>query len=162
MPSRPSSVFDRLLGLWIFVREIPGYASATGEARITPEGDGSARYEETALVSLVQGGTLHATRCYFYRRLPRPANGLQILFCDTQQLFHELEFQQRDDGTLEAHARFLCAADEYVSEYTLDSQQRLRVQHTVRGPRKNYQVETLYERQPELPRATNVSRASAM
>lgn len=139
-------IFDLLLGDWTFTREIPGYASATGEARITLEDEDRARYQETALVSLVEGSSLHGTQCYLYRRLPPPANGLQVLFCDSGQLFEQLEFEEQRDGALEAHARCLCAADEYVSEYRLDRDHRLYVRHVVRGPRKNYRVETIYRR----------------
>ena len=151
MPSDCSGVFDLLLGDWTFTREIPGYASATGEARISLEDENRARYQETALVSLVEGSSLDGTQCYLYRRLPPPANGLQILFCDSGQLFEQLEFEEQENGALEARARCLCAADEYVSEYRLDRRQRLYVRHVVRGPRKNYQVETLYQRLPQTP-----------
>lgn len=113
-----------------------------------PEEKDRARYEETARVSLAQGGTLHATQCYLYERLPAPANGLLVLFCETAELFERLDFQQQAGGSLVAHARFLCADDDYVSEYTLDSRQHLHVRHTVRGPGKNYQVDTRYQRCP--------------
>lgn len=150
MPRDPSSVFDRLPGVWTFVRDIPGYASVTGEARITPEGDGCARYKESAEVSLLQGGTLQATQCYLYRRWPAVADGLEILFCESGELFHRLAFEQGSDGSLEAHARFLCAADEYFSEYRFDPAGRLHVQHIVRGPKKDYQVRTTYIRQRDV------------
>ena len=149
--SEPSSVFDRLQGRWTFVREIPGYASARGEARIVPEGEDAARYEESAEVALIQGSTLHATQCYLYHRWPAVPNGLEILFCESRELFHHLAFEQGSDGSLEAHARFLCAADEYVSDYSLDPGGRLHVQHIVRGPKKNYQVNTIFVRQSDIP-----------
>ena len=149
MSSDPS-IFDRLTGIWTFDREIPGYASVMGEARITPEGADTARYEESAQVSLVQGGTLHATQCYCYRRWPAVSNGLEILFCETGELFHRLAFEQGSDGSLEAHARFLCAADEYLSEYRLDRDGCLHVRQTVRGPKKDYQVRTTYVRQRDV------------
>jgi hypothetical protein len=140
------SVFDWLQGEFSFVREIPGYASVRGKARITATGNDAARYEETAVVSLVQGGRLRATQCYLSRRLPAPLNGMEVFFCETGELFERLEFGVRTDGSLEARARFLCAADAYESTFAVDPQGLLRVEHTVRGPRKNYRVETLYTR----------------
>jgi hypothetical protein len=140
-----SSVFEWLLGEWSFVREIPGYASVHGEAKIVPDGDDSARYEETALVSLAQGGTLRAKQCYLHRRLPPPANGIEVRFCDRGELFERLEFSARDDSTLQARARCQCAADVYESVFVVRDE-RLEVVHVVRGPRKNYCVETVYTR----------------
>jgi Family of unknown function (DUF6314) len=140
-----ASVFDWLQGTWAFVRQIPGYASVRGEARIAPAGGHAARYEETALVTLARGGTLRATQCYLHRRLPLPANGIEVRFCDTGEVFERLEFRPRGDGALEARARFVCAADVYESTFVIRAE-RLHVDHVVRGPKKNYRVETVYRR----------------
>src|SRR5579872_3099065 len=154
------SVFDWLLGEWSFVREIPGYAKVRGEARVTPTGEGEARYEETAEVSLVQSGTnaatLRAKQRYGFRRLPPPVNGIETRFCDTGELFERLEFSERADGGLEARARFVCAADVYESVFAVDGEGRLHVEHVVRGPRKNYEVRSAYER-----KASSGARAGA-
>lgn len=150
MRDAAGGVFDWFLGEWTFVREIPGYASVRGEARVIATGDDAARYEETAVVSLVQGGTLRATQCYLYRRLARPVNGFEVFFCgageETGEFFERLEFQERPDGGLEARARFLCAADVYESVFVVEAEGRLLVEHRVRGPRKDYRVETVYSR----------------
>lgn len=149
------SVFDWLPGEWTFVREIPGYARVRGEARVTLAGaDGEARYEETAEVSLVQGGRLRATQCYVFRRLAAPANGIEVRFCDTGELFERLEFSERADGGLEARARFVCAADVYESLFAVGQDERLHVEHVVRGPRKDYVVRTAYERKGSVRAGT--------
>lgn len=145
------SVFDWLVGEWVFEREVPGYASVRGEARVMAAADGEARYEETAIVSLAQGGTrMRATQCYWFRRLAGPVNGIEVRFCDTGELFERLEFRERADGGLEARARFLCADDVYESAFVVgpveDGEERLRVEHVVRGPRKDYTVRTTYAR----------------
>jgi hypothetical protein len=139
------SVFDWLRGDWAFTRQIPGYASVRGEAHIAPAGDDVARYEETALVSLAQGGTLRAKQCYLHRRLRPPANGIEVRFCETDELFERLEFHERGEGVLEARARFDCAADVYESVFVVRGD-RLRVEHVVHGPKKDYRVETVYRR----------------
>lgn len=139
-------IFDWLMGGWSFVREIPGYASVRGEARVMPVTEGEARYNETAVVSLAQGGTLRATQCYLFRRLTPKANGIEVRFCDTGELFERLEFVAVEDNRLEARAGFLCAADSYESVFAVDVTARLHVEHVVRGPRKDYRVQTVYSR----------------
>jgi hypothetical protein len=139
------SVFDWLLGAWTFSREVPGYASIMGEARVTAEGEDGARYQEAATVSLVGGETLRAAQCYRYRRLAQPLNGFEVLFCETAELFERLDFRDRE-GALRARAQFSCGADLYESEYVADGRDRLIVEHAVRGPRKNYRVRTIYSR----------------
>ena len=144
-PSATASVFDWLQGEWAFVREVPGHATVRGEARIVAEGDDTARYEETALVTLTHGGTLRATQCYVHRRLPQPANGIEVRFCDTGNLFERLEFRALADGAMEARARYVCAQDVYESSFIVRAE-RLHVEHVVQGPKKDYRVKTVYRR----------------
>jgi hypothetical protein len=139
------SVFDWLQGEWAFSREVPGYASIRGEARVTPAGDHAARYEETGLVSLVAGGTLRAKQCYAYHRLASPLNGFEVRFCETGEFFERLEFRAMKDGSLEARSRYVCAADVYESTFTVRGE-RLQVEHVVKGPKKDYRVTTVYRR----------------
>jgi Family of unknown function (DUF6314) len=139
------SVFEWLQGEWAFVREVPGHASVRGEVRIAQVDDDTARYEETALVTLAQGGTLRATQCYLHKRLPPPANGIEVRFCDTGALFERLEFIPLKDGALEARARYVCAADVYESAFVVRGD-RLHVEHVVEGPKKDYRVKTVYRR----------------
>ena len=146
-----ASMFAWMLGSWTFSREISGYASVRGEASVTPEGEDAARYEETAWVSLVRGGTLKARQCYLYRRLALPVHGFEVRFCETEELFERLEFREEAGGVLRARARFLCGDDVYESEYAVDAEGRLLVEHAVRGPRKDYRVRTTYERKLRKP-----------
>lgn len=142
-----ANVFDWVQGSWTFMREVPGYASVRGEASVTLEGEDAARYEETAMVSLVYGGTMKASQCYLYRRLALPVHGFEVRFCETGDLFERLEFRGEAGGGLRARAKFLCGDDVYESEYAVDAEGRLVVEHVVRGPRKDYRVRTVYERQ---------------
>jgi hypothetical protein len=147
-PGAPRSpdILDRLRGEWTFVREVPGKATMTGRAHITPTGEGRARYDETARVRLADGSTLTGSQSYWYRCLPAPANGFDVLFADTGELFERLEFRLAPDGSLHADAEYACPPDRYVSQFTLDAEDRLSVEHTVTGPRKNYVVRTAYRR----------------
>jgi hypothetical protein len=144
MNDRRSSVFERLLGDWTLAREISGYATATGVARVFLIDAQTARYEEAVRISLAQGETLSGTQCYLFRREPEAPAKMRILFCSTAELFQSLAFQERG-GIWQASARFVCGADQYDSEYILDLQS-WQVRHAVRGPRKDYRIETVYRR----------------
>lgn len=146
-----SDIFDRLQGEWSFVREVPGKATMSGRARIAATGEGWARYDETARVRLADGSTLTGSQSYRYRRLPPPANGFDVLFADTGELFERLDFRSAPEGSLRADAEHLCAADRYISIFTLDAEDRLSVEHTVTGPGKDYVVRTAYRRVGRSP-----------
>ncbi len=139
-------VFDRLLGEWKFVREVPGKATMSGRARIVPTSEGWARYEETARVRLADGTTMSGSQSYLYRRLPASANGFDVLFAESGELFERLQFREAPDGSFHAEAERLCSDDRYVSKFSLDANDLLAVEHTVTGPGKNYVVRTAYRR----------------
>jgi hypothetical protein len=154
MTSQPSpnrDIFDRLQGEWTFLRDVPGKASMTGRARIAPTGEGRARYDETARVLLADGNILTGSQSYRYRRLPAPANGFDVLFAESGELFERLDFRSTPDGGLRADAEHHCPPDRYVSSFTLDPEDRLSVEHTVTGPNKNYVVRTAYRRVGKFP-----------
>jgi hypothetical protein len=138
----PQNVFDRLLGTWSFVREVPGQASMTGEATITLLEDSVAQYVERARAQLASGEVLHGEQRYLYRRT---GAGFDVLFHQTGQLFHALAFVADEEGWLRASASHSCKADLYRSEYAVGPE-RFWVRHVVRGPQKNYVVETAYRR----------------
>lgn len=139
-------ILDRLQGEWKFVREVPGKATMTGRAHIAATSADRARYDETANVRLADGKTLTGSQSYRYKRLAAPANGFEVLFGDTGELFERLEFQPQPDGSQRADAEHLCGDDRYVSQFVLDAEDRLLVEHTVTGPGKNYVVRTVYRR----------------
>ncbi|HEX3661302.1 MAG TPA: DUF6314 family protein [Acidobacteriaceae bacterium] len=155
-PAQHPDIFERLQGEWTFVREVPGKASMTGRARIVPTGEGRARYDETARVRLADGKTLTGSQSYRYRRLPLPANGFDVLFAENEELFERLEFRAAPDEAFRANAEHHCPPDHYVSQFTLDREDRLVVEHTVRGPRKDYVVRTAYRK---VARARNPRRS---
>jgi hypothetical protein len=145
------NILDRLQGEWTFVREVPGKATMNGRARIESTGEGRARYHETARVRLADGSTLTGSQSYVYRSLPAPANGFDVLFADTGELFERLDFHSAPDGSLRAEAEHDCPPDRYVSKFTLDAEDRLAVEHTVTGPQKNYVVRTAYRKAGQSP-----------
>ncbi|MGA7886229.1 MAG: DUF6314 family protein [Acidobacteriaceae bacterium] len=145
MTSAPH-ILDRLQGEWKFVREVPGKATMTGRARIEPTSADRARYDETARVRLADGTSLTGSQSYRYKRLAPPANGFEVLFAETGELFERLDFRSEPDGSQRADAEHLCGPDRYVSQFVLDAEDRLLVEHTVTGPNKNYVVRTVYRR----------------
>lgn len=140
-----ASVFERLMGEWKFEREVPGKATITGRARIVSTGEGWARYEESARVRLSDGTTMAGSQSYLYRRLAQPANGFDVLFAESGELFERLEFHAAD-GVEHAAAEHKCGGDRYVSKFSLDAEDRLNVEHKVTGLKKNYVVRTAYRR----------------
>jgi Family of unknown function (DUF6314) len=136
-------VFDLILGEWSFVREVPGQASMTGQATVCLQEDGTALYRETARIVLVGGEILHGEQRYLYRKT---GDGFAVFFHDTRGLFHDLKFSVHGDGCLKASASHDCNADLYLSEYELRSDGSFFTQHTVRGPRKNYVLQTVYRK----------------
>jgi len=97
-------------------------------------------------VTLTNGHTMNGRQRYIYQRSPILVNGFDILFDRTLQLFHSLKFSSSGNGRLTASASHLCNADSYLSEYELAGEHRFYVQHTVRGPQKDYVVLTTYFR----------------
>jgi Family of unknown function (DUF6314) len=148
---RSAEIFERLLGEWSFVREVPDKATMTGHARILATAEGRARYDETARVRLADGTTLTGSQSYYYRQLPPPANGFDVLFAENEELFERLNFHLSTDGSLRAEAEHHCPPDRYVSQFTLDRDDRLFVEHAVQGPHKNYVVRTVYRRVSRAP-----------
>jgi hypothetical protein len=150
-PQLAKDVFDRLQGEWTFVREVPGKATMTGRAHIAPTGPAQASYDETARVLLADGTALTGSQSYRYRRLPAPANGFDVLFAETGELFERLDFRPAPDGSLRADAEHDCPPDHYVSHFTLDAEDHLAVEHSVTGPNKNYVVRSAYRRVANSP-----------
>jgi hypothetical protein len=142
-PFNPTHAFDFLLGEWSFEREIPQQASIRGKALVSIQQDGTALYAEAALVTLTSGERLHGERRYLYRKMN---DGFSVFFHDTAALFHDLRFAPDGDGCLRAHATHACKADFYRSTYELWDHGSMHVQHIVQGPRKDFQIDTVYRR----------------
>jgi hypothetical protein len=139
----PKDVFDFLMGRWSFEREVSGQASIQGEASVSMQQDRTALYVEAALVILTSGERLHGERRYLYRKID---DGFSVFFHDTGALFHDLRFEPDGEGRLRACATHSCKADFYRSTYVLWDHGCMHVQHIVQGPRKDFQIDTVYRR----------------
>ncbi|MCJ1330177.1 hypothetical protein MMC10_006860 [Thelotrema lepadinum] len=138
---------------------LTGTASFHPRAPTDPEYDLEYLYVEKGSLVTEQGLSMNTHRKYVYR-YREDKDQLSVWFvkqdgktCD--YLYHELEFQARDPEPQEASWRakgdHLCEADFYSSQYGFHfngvALKNFTVKHAVKGPKKDYTSETLYEHQ---------------
>ncbi|KAK0347119.1 hypothetical protein LTS02_004095 [Friedmanniomyces endolithicus] len=119
--------------------------------------------ESGEFTSSSSGMTMHARRRYVYRYsevddqlsvwFVKPENDLEVDY-----LFHDLTFvppaEARKAGACIAKADHLCVDDMYWTQYTLPMEaivlRRFKIEHTVKGPQKDYVATTQFTR-PLVP-----------
>ena len=142
-PSRlaPAEVFAFLLGAWSVEREVSGQASLAGTAHVRTTGGGAAEFCEHLAVRTIHGAAFAGSQRYEMRQT---ADGFALYFARTTTLFQDVRFVH---GTgLHAEARHHCGQDSYESTYRIGRSGDFILQHTVRGPRKNYSSISIYRR----------------
>ena len=146
------SVFCILAGRWRLDRIIPGVASLAGQAVFAPTGNVSSplRYHECGDLRLNAGGTYAATRRYLYRLM---GERIVIEFADRPNdgaVLHDLSFDPSatDAGVLVAKHRHSCWPDNYDFEMTIKGNDRFETRYRIAGPRKNYEMHSIYDREP--------------
>lgn len=116
-------------------------------------------YVESGTFKSASGMEMRASRRYVYR-YSEVKDELSVWFVkpehdlEVDYLFHTLEFQQpaeaRKAGAVIAKADHLCVDDMYWTQYTVPLEgialRRFTVQHTVKGPSKDYVATTRYSR----------------
>ena len=128
-------------GEWQITRRIVEASGAsarfTGSATLTPNAHGLA-YTERGTLHLAEGAPMTAERRYLWRA---GAGGrIAILFADGRP-FHDF-----DPAARGPEARHLCDPDTYDVRYDFTGWPLWRAIWTVRGPRKDYRMESLYQR----------------
>jgi hypothetical protein len=137
-------IFARMIGDWSFERRVSSRAIMTGSAIFEPMGDGEARYREAGRLRLAGREEFDASREYLYRR--REA-GFAVFFMETPpRLFHTVILTPRGSGMLVGEASHLCGQDHYRTGYEFLPDRSFRIEHAVRGPRKDYVTTTLFRR----------------
>jgi hypothetical protein len=131
----------RLVGQWRIVREIAGQGSMSGVAVFERMADGRVLYRESAELWLHNGTRLFGKQRYFYQAID---GSFAVYFYETGELFEKVRFAAKSGGEYVAAAQHLCKEDRYVSEYRFLEDGRFSIRHVVRGPRKDYVVETVY------------------
>jgi hypothetical protein len=114
----------------------------SGTASFVEMVDGVALYHERGELRLMDGTVLWAGQRYLYERI---GDGFGVLFCETGMEFQRVKLEPGEDGAWVGSGEHLCGADHYRTEYRFGDG-RLVVRHTVRGPRKDYVIRTVYAR----------------
>ena len=139
----PNIIFDTLPGRWLLHRTIPGQATITGFATFQPHSSEVLHYRETCRIQLTHGPAFNGHRCYQFERA---SDGFSVFFDETPpRLFHCIPLTPHGDALI-GTATHLCAPDRYDSSYRFHSDGTFVVQHTVSGPRKDYESTTVYRR----------------
>jgi Family of unknown function (DUF6314) len=144
-------VFSILAGRWQFDRIVPGVASLLGQASFAPVGrtPSSLRYKEQGDLRLDAGSTYAAACRYLYCLL---GARIVIEFADGANrgaVLHDLSFaaSRIDARVLVAHHRHSCWPDNYELAMRIAGSDRFETHYRIAGPRKNYEMHTVYERE---------------
>lgn len=132
------------LGDWHFDREIDdktllGIGIVQGQARFSPTGDVVA-YDETSEMTFAASPPFKGTRRYLWKA---DSEGVAVMFADGRD-FHRLDLSA---GT--TSAAHWCDPDQYDVIYDFSDWPRWSSRWKVRGPRKDYVMETRYRRLTE-------------
>ena len=117
-------------------------AGMRGSARVVLLHGDTALYSERVSIQLQTGERVEGARKYLYCRTDA---GLDVLFEDTGRLYQSLRFR-REESLLLAEAAHDCGMDRYESEYRIHGQDHFTIRDVVRGPRKDYEMTTIYRR----------------
>lgn len=128
------------LGDWDLTRSISSGCTASGRARIFSCDTRHMKYSEDVVLQLQDGTRIDGSRRYLLDLRP---HSLDMIFDDGPgkgTLFQSF--------VLGGHApsRHDCGADCYLSQWTWQSPDIFMVTHAVKGPRKDYFMQTTYKR----------------
>jgi hypothetical protein len=143
----PQTVFERLEGSWNISRMIEPEGSLTGTATFERRPDGWLAYREQGELH-ISGGSFEAERRYLFEPLE---TGFAVYFDERPpRLFHRIDLTPLADGSLTGEAPHPCGRDTYLSTYVFPAEGGFSIRHRVTGPNKEYTVQTLYTRRPNL------------
>lgn len=113
-------------------------ARASGLVKIKPIASDSWHYRESGKMVLSSEKVLSFYKDYFVRRFE---NKISVYFDpDGKRLFHEVESQDES----RAQGLHHCLQDVYRVRYSFDSTQSWKTFCQVKGPKKDYQIESVY------------------
>ncbi|GAB3562795.1 hypothetical protein GCM10027445_04050 [Amycolatopsis endophytica] len=133
-------LFAILPGQWTISRTLPGVGGMTGVARFRAAGPDLLHYREDGHLTRHDGPPLEVFREYHYRLEP---GLIRICFAEPgpPRTFHVL----RMDGKVASDVH-LCGQDTYTGHYEFPDDDHFAVRMRVCGPRKDYSIETTYQR----------------
>ena len=135
---RPLSIWD-FEGKWTWQREISddahlGAGLGEGRAEFIRDGTGL-RYDESGQISFATTPPLKGNRRYHWRP---SETGAEVLFDDLRP-FHHVDLSV--DAPMASH---WCDPDQYDVNYDFSGWPRWQSLWRVKGPRKDYEMRTLY------------------
>lgn len=133
-------IFKNLTGTWNVSREIENFGSAAGTATFVYKGENSIHYREDIKVEPFTTDSYEAFREYFYK-YDKDDDKITMYFKDLQ-LFSELEIS----GEKKLSGEHLCGLDNYNVLFNFLSQDKFTTSYHVKGPKKDYKIETTYDR----------------
>lgn len=139
-----SHLFQHLPGCWNFQRVISGAGTVRGTAVFKKAADASVlAYREEGVFTSLNNLVNNVYKNYIYRYQDKKIS----VFFEDDKPFHTLEFSGTD-FPLRAQANHLCKCDSYTAVYTFYSEHRFSLHYSVKGPQKDYTIETIFTKQP--------------
>ena len=135
-------VFQVLRGTWAFDRAIEGHGSMKGTAHFCSAFPETLDYDESG-IHAAKGGAVDFYQSYMY---VRQDGDILVTFKDGRP-FHRLAFHRSPENLLTATAVHLCGDDVYSGQYVFRDNDNFSLCWDVKGPRKDYMIETTYIRQ---------------
>lgn len=141
----PSEIFAALVGEWRLKRSILPSGRFEGTARFDRVDASTLRYREEGVLSLPDTADILGTREYIYRL---EGDSLCAYFPeDPPRLFHCFALtSDPSHAAVVGDATHQCNTDLYSSHYVFRPDGTFRITHQVKGDRKDYVLETEYER----------------
>jgi hypothetical protein len=115
----------------------------SGIASFVMTEEGGLLYREAGEVRFHDGTRLRGEQRYFYEAI---TNGFAVYFYDSSELFERVTFLEVEGEAWVGRAEHLCKADVYASRYVFYGDGTFEIRHAVRGPRKDYSIQTRYQR----------------
>lgn len=141
-------IFNLLPGTWAMERHIQnrgGIGLFKGVCHFSRMDDGRLLSEEEGDLDMY-GNVGKATSKFIYE-----LRNDQILMIDNNQrpgtILHELDFVAQGDERVAKHCH-LCNKDTYDLTFTMDGDHRIQMNYVVKGPQKDYAMQTTLIRQP--------------
>ena len=135
-------MFQVLKGTWKFDRAITGHGSMKGTANFRNTAPETLDYDESG-IHAAKGGVVDFYQSYIY---VRQDGEILVTFKDGRP-FHRLDFARSPENLLTATAVHLCGDDVYSGHYVFLDNDNFSLRWDVKGPRKDYMIETTYVRQ---------------
>lgn len=133
-------IFKNLTGTWNLSREIENFGRAAGTATFVYTELNSIHYREDIKVEPFTTDSYKAFREYFYK-YDKEEDKIIMYFKDLK-LFSELEIY----GEKNLAGEHLCGLDNYNVLFDFLSQDKFITSYYVKGPKKDYKIETTYVR----------------